>query len=78
MIGGSGLLIYNIAKHLKHGEPKGKLYFAAVAATGIGTIIGGIYGLHEAKQLNTYRAALAKDIETLHAQMDGLDKTPGR
>ncbi len=77
MIGGSALVAHNIWKHTHDvktkGIPRDKVHIAATAVTGICTAIGAVYGIREAKQVNSFRAALANDIETLHAQVDGMD-----
>jgi hypothetical protein len=73
MVGGSLLVANNIFEHIKKPEGKSPFFLIATGATGICTAIGAMYGLREAKQVNDYRTALAKDIETLHAQIDGID-----
>ena len=74
-IGGGAFIIPEVAiKFFKPEMPIPHNYFrATVIATVIGASIGTYFSLKEAKQVNDYRTALAKDIETLHAQIDGID-----
>ena len=74
-LGGAAFVVPEVA--ISFFKPEAKFshnYFrGTVIATVLGASIGTYFSLKEAKQVNDYRAALAKDIETLHAQVDGID-----
>ena len=74
-IGGGIFILPQVA--VKFFNPRAQFnhnyYRATVLSTVIGSAIGTYFSMKEAKQVNDYRAALVKDIETLHAQIDGID-----
>ena len=69
---GSALLFsYEMYNQAKRGEMKNPVFAAGLGLTVVGCAVGAYFGLQEAKQLNSYRAALAKDLDSLHAKIDG-------
>lgn len=75
MIGGAPFVVPEvITKAFAPQHQFSQRYFQmTIASTGICALVGAFFSLKEAKQVNDYRAALARDIESLHQRLDKVE-----